>query len=63
MLKRTIKISLSLLVLTFCINAQTQLEMTRKACDKAGKAEVKMNQMYKQILSEYKVRYGFYRKV
>jgi uncharacterized protein YecT (DUF1311 family) len=54
MLKKTIEISLMSLFLVFCIKAQSQREMTAKACDSSKKAENKMNQMYRQIIQEYK---------
>lgn len=54
MLKKIIEISLMLLFLVFAVNAQSQREMTTKACNSSNKAENKMNRIYEQILQEYK---------
>lgn len=62
--KARVVLSLPLLLLPFTVAfAQTQGEMGKDACDEYKKADIELNKLYRQILSEYKADALFVQKL
>jgi len=63
---KTKSVFFSLLLLFFCTNvvlSQSQPEMNQEACAEYKKADTKLNQVYQQILREYKTDALFIQKM